>query len=191
MICKADAEIALIQITESIRGATQDARIAGEGGALASKEIQQRRKVLTEEHRNQILAWEVKEASRNDSSSVTVPQLFGTLRKALQDLTPSKVLILNETVTNYPHSWNHLRPETPGDFLASGGSSLGWSLGAAVGAYLGARVADNDYDLAVVIVGDGSYMFCVPSSAFWMARKYQTVYLISQVPILLWLTPTS
>jgi thiamine pyrophosphate-dependent acetolactate synthase large subunit-like protein len=33
----------------------------------------------------------------------------------------------------------------------------------------------NGYELVVAIVGDGSFMFGVPSSAFWMARKYETV----------------
>ena len=35
------------------------------------------------------------------------------------------------------------------------------------------------HELVVVIVGDGSYLFGVPSSAYWMARKYDTVCCIS------------
>jgi len=65
----------------------------------------------------------------------------------------------------------------PGSLISSGGSSLGWALGAAVGAYIGGEVDKKGYELLVVIVGDGSYMFGVPSSAYWMARKYQTPFL--------------
>jgi acetolactate synthase-1/2/3 large subunit len=62
----------------------------------------------------------------------------------------------------------HLRAATPGLLLGSGSSSLGWSGGAAVGAKLAAP------DRTVVsLVGDGSYLFGVPSSAQWMARRYR------------------
>jgi hypothetical protein len=33
------------------------------------------------------------------------------------------------------------------------------------------------YELIVAIVGDGSFLFGVPSSAFWMARRYNTPFL--------------
>lgn len=60
--------------------------------------------------------------------------------------------------------------------LTSGGSSLGWGLGAAIGAILAGQ-ADERYakDLVTLIVGDGSFIFGVPSAAFWMARRYETV----------------
>jgi thiamine pyrophosphate-dependent acetolactate synthase large subunit-like protein len=45
--------------------------------------------------------------------------------------------------------------------------SLGWSIGAAVGA----RLAAPDATI-VRIVGDGSYLLGVPSTAYWMARRY-------------------
>ena len=64
--------------------------------------------------------------------------------------------------------------------ITSGGSSLGWALGAAVGASIAGRAADGGlplHELIVAIVGDGSFMFGVPSSAYWMARKYEAVSL--------------
>lgn len=181
MVCRADAEVALNQLFDSIREATGQA--AAVGGIFENKAVLQRRRILAEEHQRQIELWDSQEVGYPDSASdysLAVPYLFGTLRKAIQALTPSKgskVLLLNESITNFPLVWRHMRPEVPGNFLTSGGSSLGWSLGAGVGAYLGAEVAGKAYELSVVIVGDGSYMFSVPSSAFWMARKYQTVCL--------------
>jgi hypothetical protein len=49
-----------------------------------------------------------------------------------------------------------------------------------VGAVLGGRVdnkgkAGTGYELVASVVGDGTFLFCVPASAFWMARRYLTV----------------
>ena len=63
----------------------------------------------------------------------------------------------------------HLRASRPGSLIGSGGSSLGWAGGGAVGAKLAAP------DRTVVcLVGDGSFLFGVPSSAQWVARRYGT-----------------
>jgi acetolactate synthase-1/2/3 large subunit len=57
-------------------------------------------------------------------------------------------------------------------------SSLGWALGAAIGAKLaGDMFAEHAKDLIAVVVGDGSFVFGVPSAAYWMARRYDTVSL--------------
>jgi acetolactate synthase I/II/III large subunit len=53
--------------------------------------------------------------------------------------------------------------------LHHGGGSLGWSGGAAVGAKL-ARPERT----VVPLVGDGSFLFRVPSSALWVQRRYGT-----------------
>ena len=63
----------------------------------------------------------------------------------------------------------HLRANRPGSLIGSGGGSLGWAGGGAIGAKLAAP------DRTVVcLVGDGSYLFGVPSSAQWTARRYGT-----------------
>ena len=59
--------------------------------------------------------------------------------------------------------------------IASGGSSLGYALGASVGAYLGGIVANKEYDLIAAVVGDGTYLFGVPASSYWLAKRYNTV----------------
>ncbi|KXN83072.1 Benzoylformate decarboxylase [Leucoagaricus sp. SymC.cos] len=182
MVCRADAEVALNQLFEAIQQATGQVAAPREG-ILDSKIIQKRRAALVEEHRKRTQVLELQELGYPDgtrATCLTAPTILGALRRAIVSRTPSKgkkVLVLNEGVTSYPLVWAHLRPETPGSILASGGSSLGWSLGAAVGAHLGAQVTGNTYELSIVIVGDGSYMFGVPSSAFWMARRYETPFL--------------
>ncbi|QKR99562.1 thiamine pyrophosphate-requiring protein [Sphingomonas sp. CL5.1] len=81
-------------------------------------------------------------------------------------------IVLNEGITNYPEILDHIAPDEPGTFFASGGGSLGWNGGAAIGAKLAAP------DKTVVAVtGDGSYMFSIPSSVHWMARHYKAPFL--------------
>lgn len=68
--------------------------------------------------------------------------------------------------------------------LTSGGSSLGWGLGAAIGAILAGQAHPNyARDLVTLIVGDGSFIFSVPSASFWMARRYETVSFCTRTPV--------
>jgi acetolactate synthase-1/2/3 large subunit len=86
----------------------------------------------------------------------------------VRDVLGPDALVLTEAISSYQAVSEHLQASRPGSLLGSGGGSLGWSGGAAVGAKLAAP------DRTVVsLVGDGSYMFGVPSSAQWMARRYQ------------------
>jgi len=90
------------------------------------------------------------------------------VRRHLDDDT----IVLNESITNYHVVFNHLAMTRPGSIFTSGGGSLGWNGGAAIGA----KLAEPDKTI-VAMTGDGSYMFSVPSSVHWMARKYETPFL--------------
>jgi acetolactate synthase-1/2/3 large subunit len=81
-------------------------------------------------------------------------------------------VIVNEGITNYSAITNHIGCIQPRTRFTSGASSLGWNGGASIGMKLGCP------DKSVVcLTGDGSYMFSVPSTVHWMARKYQTPFL--------------
>jgi acetolactate synthase-1/2/3 large subunit len=97
---------------------------------------------------------------------ITAQYLTACVRRLLAD---EDALILTEVVTNSKTVADHLRPNRPGSVIHHGGGSLGWAGGAAVGAKLAAP------DRTVVcLVGDGSFLFGVPSSAQWVARRYGT-----------------
>jgi acetolactate synthase-1/2/3 large subunit len=81
-------------------------------------------------------------------------------------------VVVSEAISNYHTVINHLALTRPGTLLASGGGSLGWSGGAA----LGMKLARPEVEI-VAMVGDGSYMFSVPSSVFWIARHYGAPFL--------------
>ena len=35
----------------------------------------------------------------------------------------------------------------------------------------------EQYDLALAVIGDGSFLFSVPSSVYWIARRYKKPFL--------------
>ncbi|KAF8636199.1 hypothetical protein AX17_003687 [Amanita inopinata Kibby_2008] len=191
MICSADAKIALEQIIEAVKvlDGQRAESTADQGKIIGSTRIEERRKEIEAAYAKNVK--EMTEAEEMfppsnivSAPSFTVPNLFGMLRRAIEALTPSKgknTLILSESPTSYPFAWSHMRPEYPGSVISSGGSSLGWILGASIGAYIGGQVSGvrdgKGYELVVAIVGDGSYLFGVPSAAYWMARKYNAPFL--------------
>ena len=97
---------------------------------------------------------------------ITAEYLTACVRRLLES---EDALILTEVVTNSRAVQEHLRPNRPGSVLHHGGGSLGWSGGAAVGAKLA-----YPERTVVSLVGDGSFLFSVPSSALWVQRRYGT-----------------
>lgn len=170
MICRADSEVALEQLVEAID------RI--DSNRIDASKIRQRGAELAARHDDLIARLRAAETSLKDPAVAEPAFILGLLREAAVAKTPShgqRVLWLNEGISNYPAAFDHIRPTIPGSMIASGGSSLGWALGATVGAHLGSEVAKKNYELLVAIVGDGTFLFGVPSTSYWMARKYNTV----------------
>ena len=89
----------------------------------------------------------------------------------LRALADDDTLYLNEAISDYHTVFNHLALERPGAIFTSGGGSLGWNGGAAVGV----KMARPD-KMVVAVTGDGSFMFSVPSSVHWMARRYEAPF---------------
>ncbi|KIW10081.1 hypothetical protein PV08_11041 [Exophiala spinifera] len=81
-------------------------------------------------------------------------------------------LVLSEGISNYRPICDVLMRSVPGTYYTSGATSLGWHGGAAVGAKLA-----QPSKTIIAITGDGSFMFSIPSSVHWMARKYDAPFL--------------
>lgn len=170
LICRVSPETALEQIYEAIR-------IPAARDLCDLSSIANRKSVLRQRHDEYIAQLETLEQSLVNTTP-TIPHILAELRRTVDELTPGQgnnTLWVNEAISNYGTVFDHIRPEIPGSMICSGGTSLGYALGAAVGAVLGRRVAGEEPDLTVVIVGDGTFLFCVPSAAYWMARRYDTV----------------
>jgi acetolactate synthase-1/2/3 large subunit len=97
---------------------------------------------------------------------ITPRYLTACVREALAGVD---ALVLTEAVTNFQVVAEHMRVTRPGSLIGSGGGSLGWAGGGAVGAKLACPERT-----VVCVVGDGSYLFGVPASAQWVARRYGT-----------------
>lgn len=175
LVCHADAAVALTQLQEAI-------------GTKAANEWSKRTERIQKIHyewKEQLRAAEsfpIAPSGLGRLAPYTTPQIVSTLRKAInaRGIARESTLILNESISNYPLIWSHIQPEIAGEVIGSGGSSLGWALGAGVGSILGGRAAKKGkaatgYELVVAIVGDGTFLFGVPASAYWMAKRYQTV----------------
>jgi acetolactate synthase-1/2/3 large subunit len=84
--------------------------------------------------------------------------------RCVGDVVDERTIVVNE----YDLDLAQTSLDVPGSYFGhSPASGLGWGLGAALGAKLAA--ADRT---VLCCVGDGAYMFGVPTAAHWVARAY-------------------
>lgn len=152
---QADAETALKQINRHLDATGTDEALAEE-----------RSRHYTRRHAER--AAELVRLEKPDGDVITAGMLTAAVRNAIDD----NAIVLNEGITNYDTIYNHLGRTRPNSIFTSGGSSLGWNGGAAIGM----KLARPDATI-VSLTGDGSYMFSVPATVHWMARRYQTPFL--------------
>ncbi|PHH91839.1 hypothetical protein CDD83_10089 [Cordyceps sp. RAO-2017] len=101
---------------------------------------------------------------------------FGTgyLSRTLKQMCPEDTLWAVEAVTNTGFVHNNLQPTTPGSWINCGGGGLGWSGGGALGIKLATDAESGGKGKFVVqIVGDGTYLFSVPGSVYWISKRYK------------------
>lgn len=82
-----------------------------------------------------------------------------------------------EAVTLAQILYDQIQPDRPGSWINCGGTGTGWSNGAVLSVEM--ALADLERDecrkpsLVCQVVGDGSFMCAAPSSALWVASKYE------------------
>lgn len=92
---------------------------------------------------------------------------------------PDPTTFVVEAVTASHAMSDQIQPDRPGSWINCGGTGIGWSNGAALGVKMAlTNQVDRDRDtdppsLVCQIVGDGSFMCAAPSSALWVASKYE------------------
>ncbi len=154
-VFRADAHAFLQQLNERLDAAEIDEELVKARGARYS--------LLSKARRQKLL-----QAERLEGDVITPEYLTASVRPYI-DLD---TIVLNEGITNYGTIIDHLGAIRPGRMFTSGGGSLGWNGGAAIGV----KLACPDKTV-VCLTGDGSYMFSVPSSVHWIARRYRTPFL--------------
>jgi acetolactate synthase I/II/III large subunit len=101
-------------------------------------------------------------AGKGDGAALRPADVLAVLAEVLD---PADVVV-EEAVTNAGAVAAHLPRSLPGTLTSAGGPGLGWALGASVGI----RLARPDLRV-VAVVGDGSFMFAVPTAALCLAAE--------------------
>ena len=89
---------------------------------------------------------------------------------------PSNTTFVVEAVTASLALHDQLQPSRPGSWINCGGTGIGWSNGAALGVKMALQDLEKEGaqpSLVCQVVGDGSFMCAAPSSALWVASKYE------------------
>ncbi|KAH8674322.1 thiamine pyrophosphate enzyme, N-terminal TPP binding domain-containing protein [Xylariales sp. PMI_506] len=162
---RADALISVRQLTEHIKtelSAKQDA---------AATEAAWTALVASHKARLDDIEARTVPASGNDGGFGT-----GYLSRRLRALCPPDSIFAIEAVTNTAFVHDNLQPEQPGSWINCGGGGLGWSGGGALGIKLASDAISGGHGqgkFVVQIVGDGTFLFCVPASVYWISKRYQ------------------
>jgi len=152
---RADAELALNQLNTYLDSAKIDSARVSERRAHYERRHMERSAIL-------------EKAEQPAGDAITAEYLTACVGRAIGP----DAIILSEAVTNFHHVTNHSKRTKPGTLMTSGGGSLGWNGGAAVGV----KLAKPD-TFVTTMSGDGTYMFSIPSTVHWMARRYKTPFL--------------
>ncbi len=124
-------------------------------------DVKARRQALASRHKATRAAWD--KAARAESARTPIG--FQWAARCVRELQGPDTIVVNE----YPLDLRHAPPQGPGTYLgASHAGGLGWGFGAALGAQLGAP------DRTVIAtLGDGSYIFSVPTACHQVARTHE------------------
>jgi acetolactate synthase I/II/III large subunit len=128
--------------------------------------VHDRYKIIERIHYEQREEWKKQEVYREDV--ITPEYLTACVREVIDDNT----IIVNEGISNYETIYRHIQAVKPGSIIGSGAGSLGWNGGASIGVKLA-----MPHKRVINLTGDGSYLFSIPSTVHWMARRYQTPFL--------------
>ncbi|SPO05414.1 related to BENZOYLFORMATE DECARBOXYLASE [Cephalotrichum gorgonifer] len=164
---RADSETALRQLNNYI--ATTE-----EYSGLAGREPYVSRWRALETARKEVIqaADAIAAPPSNDLSPPSTSYLCSELRKAC----PKDTIWCIEAVSNAMFVYDQLRVDVPGNLVNGGGGGLGWSGGGTIGVKLASdwlAGGGGKGKFVCEIVGDGTYLFGVPGTVYWVARRYQ------------------
>ncbi|MGH9098755.1 MAG: thiamine pyrophosphate-dependent enzyme, partial [Acidimicrobiales bacterium] len=156
----ADGAIALSQLADAL-----EERRAGSGPAW-----EERRDRLDTGRRTE-RSGDAPRPAPNNGEPGDAPLRPADVLGVLAELLDPEDVVVEEAVTNAGAVAAHLPRSRPGTLTSAGGPGLGWALGASVGL----RMARPDRRV-VAVVGDGSFMFGVPTAALCLAAEAQAPF---------------
>lgn len=102
---------------------------------------------------------------------------FGTghLCAVLRKLVPEDTIFAIEAVTNTAFVADQIQATLPGSWINCGGGGLGWSGGGTLGIKMASEYEHGagKGKFVVQIVGDGTFLFSVPGSVYWISQRYK------------------
>ena len=126
----------------------------------------QRGQLLAEQHAMRLASF-AELAKPRDSGAITAHHVGAAIKSSV----PADTVFVIEAVTCAMHISDQLQTSIPGSWINCGGAGLGWSGGAALGVKL-ALEAQGRPNFVCAIVGDGTFLFNVPGSVYWIAARY-------------------
>jgi thiamine pyrophosphate-dependent acetolactate synthase large subunit-like protein len=110
-------------------------------------------------------------AEPKEDGSFGTGHLCSTLRK----LVPQDTIFAIEAVTNTAFVADNIQATFPGSWINCGGGGLGWSGGGTLGIKLATEFENGPGKgkFVVQIVGDGTFLFSVPGSVYWISQRYK------------------
>ncbi|KAI9811874.1 MAG: hypothetical protein M1827_005225 [Pycnora praestabilis] len=101
-------------------------------------------------------------------------KIFSTsfLTAAVRKAVPKDTVFAIEAVTQTAFVADQIQATIPGQWINCGGGGLGWSGGGALGIKLASDLA-GDPKFVCQIVGDGTFLFSVPASVYWISQRYK------------------
>jgi thiamine pyrophosphate-dependent acetolactate synthase large subunit-like protein len=133
---------------------------------LSSQLYSDRWSALQEAHKKK-LEGIASEAKVDESGHFGTPYLAQQLKK----LCPNDTIWAIEAVTQTQFVADQIQATLPGSWINCGGGGLGWSGGGALGIKL-ATDAQGEKKFVCQIVGDGTFLFTVPGSVYWISKRY-------------------
>ncbi|KAF2193060.1 thiamine diphosphate-binding protein [Zopfia rhizophila CBS 207.26] len=155
---RADAYTSVAQINAYLASNLQD--------KLSSNLFSERWSALQESHKKK-LDTIAAEAKVDDQGHFATPYLAQQLKKHC----PNDTIWVIEAVTQTAFVADQLQATLPGSWVNCGGGGLGWSGGAALGVKLATDV-EGKKQFVCQIVGDGTYLFSIPGSVYWISKRY-------------------
>ncbi|KAI1182594.1 thiamine pyrophosphate enzyme [Nemania serpens] len=165
---KADSYTALKQIVDHMK---TDASVTS---ALKDTKYQVRGEARAEVHKAR-LAEIAAQPLLDDGDRLDGHNIGSIMKTSL----PTSTTFVVEAVTTAQILSDQLQPDRPGSWINCGGTGIGWSNGAVLGVKMALADVEGDGgeaqkpNMVCQVVGDGSFMCAAPSSALWVASKYE------------------
>ena len=139
---------------------------------LYSEAVRQRKETILKSYQERLTT--IKELAQPAQDGT-----FGTsyLISRVRHHCPPDTIWSVEAVTNTGFVADQIQATLPGSWINCGGGGLGWSGGAALGIKLAAEKEGGKGEklkgaFVCQIVGDGTFLFSVPGSVYWIAARY-------------------